>query len=265
MLYAVGTVATGRALRPASLRDHRGRAHRQHRVIVAASGDLPADARDAIRTSTSRWPRSSCWRSAARSASSGSWRCRPFALDEVRVPTAGHAGHRRPQAPTAAVALGVGRAPARRGAAPHHRARHGQPGGGRGGRLPVLLRRVPRALRDPGAAGAHDHPPGAVARRRPRRHGVVRGPAPLGPRRHGDAPASRCRRRSWRWPSPPCACCRWATAEAVSTCSRPRSHRSAWGCSPTEPSSCWRVRSTRSATAGRRRSSQQGARSSAPR
>ena len=83
----------------------------------------------------------------------------------------GHTRYGRPQAASPAVALGVGRTATRRRGAPRRRAGDGQPGRRGSGGVPVLLRRVPRALRDPGAADPHDDPSRAHRRRRRRRHG----------------------------------------------------------------------------------------------
>ena len=107
-----------------------------------------------------------------------------------RVPSAGDARHRRPQAPPPPLALGVGRAPTRRRGAARRRDGHGQPGRRGSGGVPVLLRRVPRAVRDPRPADPDDDPPRAHRRRRPRRHGLVRGASAVGARRHVAAAAA---------------------------------------------------------------------------
>ena len=84
----------------------------------------------------------------------------------------------------------------RRRGAPRCRTGDGQPGRRRCGRVPVLLRRVPRAVRDPGAADPHHDPARADPRRREPRHARVRGPAAVGSRRHVAPPAAD-RAASW--------------------------------------------------------------------
>ena len=124
-----------------------------------------------------------------------------------RLPPAGHARYGRPQAAPLAVALGVGGAAARRRGAPRRRDRDGQPGRGGSGRVPVLLRRVPRArTRSWRSRSTRRSFPSSPSTPAPGDMATFAGPDPVGPRRDVASAAAGERGVSSRSRSRRCAC-----------------------------------------------------------
>ena len=123
----------------------------------------------------------------------------------------GPAGHRPGRA------VGRGRAGRVAGAAGHH-AGAGQPGGGRGGRLPDRLHHVPVPPRPAGPPGAdHPLPPPGGRRGRAPVGGLLRRPRPGRP--HASCSGPPWPPPCWRcWAAPPCA----SSASAPSTRPAPR-------------------------------------------
>ena len=199
--YVLGHGRHGHPVREEALRDHRSGSHREHRVRgrvarpVLGHGRLGARSRpDAQREARPRCRRAARRHRLRRRAGR---RARARRLP-VRAVVAGT----RPAVASDALALGVGGVPTCRCRSAAARVdRDGQPGRGRRRGVPVRVRRVPRAVRDPGAAGADDHPHRGVTRRVARRPHRVRRPGPVGAQQHRDAWCSPSRPRTSPWRS----------------------------------------------------------------